>query len=200
MTERSPGRVPGHQVRRHVATFLSQNPHLTTSDLARMAKVSRRTLAMLMTAPAARTVNLGTATKVLSVPLGRTASGPMGVRPASGVEARRQVEALMVMGWPTKVIASRAEVSVSTLTVSNLLPTASPATLRAINRTYSSLKYTLGPSKWTTTRARQRGYLPWAAWNGRMADPKAVPVLDGMAPEWVAAYHARQRSLADGST
>lgn len=195
----TPGRVPGWRVRQHIIHILSRNPHLTAADIARAANVSRRSVGLLLNAPPERTVNLSTARKVLAVPLEIPAATAPGTRPQPGIGARRQVDALMVMGWPLAAIAHRAGLDTSTLAVRNLLPTAAPATIRAVEVVYLGMRYTLGPSDQTVERARRAGFVPWVAWEGRINDPHAAPVLTGIDPQWATACRRRLASLVADS-
>lgn len=189
------GRVPSQPVRQRVAAFLAANPHLTVSDLARSAGVSRRTLMMMLQAPPERTVNRTTAMKVLAVPPIPDLRRP-GVKPVSGVETRRQVESLLLLGWPLKQIAAGAGVAPTTLAYHNLVPTCLPTTAQAVSRVFTAHRYRLGPSLWTASKARQHGYVPWVAWDGRMAQPNARPDLDGMDKDWALACSTRLAALA----
>lgn len=189
-----PGRVSAQRVRLHIQAFLRSGQGLSMSDLAKEAGVSRRTVELVMASDPDRLVNLSTARKVLSVPI--QAGQRLGSVSVCGVGARRRVEALMVLGWPLKYIAAQAGVRPTTLSRANLVPSASAATVAGVERVFRDLRYRVGPSEVTRSKARSLGFLPWAAWSGSLDDPAAGVDLNGMDPAWVRAYQARCADLS----
>lgn len=184
-----PGRVPTTAVKRRIRAYLAHDPSRNVSDLAALIGVSRRTLMVIFDSGPERTMRLDLARKILDVdPAGPWAAGNGSV---PSLEARRQVEALMVQGWSVKVVAEKAGVSASALSRPALLPTCHPKTAQGVARVFADLRYKTGPSQGTRTRAIRGGYLPWVGWEGRMAVVEAQPNLNGLDPQWAAAYRAR---------
>lgn len=88
----------------------------------------------------------------------------------------RRVQALMVMGWPIRVIAEAAGVRPSVLRTFVYTPgdTINTARADAIRAVFDRLCMTPGPAKATATRARRKGWAPPLSWNN-IDDPAEQP-------------------------
>lgn len=171
-----PGRVPAVQVARHIKELFRTHRHTTAADIAAAAGLSRRTVEMILrdAGSTGRTVNLGTAEKILRVRRVSTYTTGLLV-PGDGV--RRRVEALMRLGHPFKDIAQAAGVHKSTLSRANTVGAmVRSETLVAVDFVYQRLKNQLGPNETLRARTQRQGWplpIQWA--NTNIDDPASAP-------------------------
>lgn len=156
------------------------HPGVTRQQLADASGVSVRTIGLVLDGSPKRTIRPATFARIMRLhpaPLPPAAAIPL---PSARVRAARQVEALQVQGWPAKDIAARAGCDAGTATPSYLRTRASQELSIRIHRVFMELRFYHGPSDVARKRAARAGYVPWAAWDSRIADPDALPDLNGL--------------------
>lgn len=189
----TPGTYPARYVAARVLAVLHANPDLTVTRVAEAAGVPPRTLAVLLEQAATnpdRTVRRATATRLLSA--ARTVT-PAPTALVDGTITLRKVEALAVAGWSIREIARAAGVSRSTLTVGNLM-SVHARTRDAVDGVWAARRFTPGPTQ-NLRRARREGWVPAGAW-ANIDNPREVPDLSGLDPQWVEAILARHPDWA----
>lgn len=145
-------------------------------DVEASSGVCERTIRYVLAAPPDRVVYRRTASRLMSVPL-----LPASKRMVAGDGTRRRIEALAILGWTRREIASRAGLSASTLRPVNLRRKVYQSTARAVTRVYEELKLQT-PRGWQAERimemSRRMGYVPGWAWKaGDIDRPSAKPNL-----------------------
>lgn len=194
-------RVDAGPVRDHVRAMMVADPSLTTTDIARSAGVSRRSLDMIVASASGRRVLIETAMKVLAVPMPNCEFGAResfaGGRTVCGVGARRMVDALMVAGWPLASIAQRAGVSSSSLAAGNLV-SAKASTVEAVAGVYDALRLVPGPR--SGGKCRRAGYAPWHVWDSASihdvgARPDVSMLVEDGDEQWAKGIVARHEHL-----
>jgi hypothetical protein len=95
--------------------------------------------------------------------------------PAAGTV--RRIQALMALGWPHRLIADAAGVTVETVrNLNEADPRVFVESAEKIRRAYSALSMQVGPSRQVASVARNRGYVPPLAWDDdEIDDPDARP-------------------------
>jgi hypothetical protein len=98
--------------------------------------------------------------------------------PAIGTQ--RRIEALMTLGWSLNEIMTRAGYRDSGNWVKYDAVNISVRTAARVTAVYDELWDKAGPSQWTRTWARNRGFAPPMAWDdSTIDDPAASPDLGG---------------------
>lgn len=165
-------------VQEHVNALLAEGMSFRAIALA----AGYRSRNSLVSALAARRIRRQTAERILAV----TAASD--TRPARYVDAtgsRRRLQALAVMGWPSRDLAARmgARDHSTVLDIqSGKLTTVRQSTVDAVRALFDALWDESGPSTRTRSMAVKRGWQPPLAWDDETMDDPAAGPADAAEP------------------
>lgn len=122
----------------------------------------------------AGTVQARTAAKIMGVPVPETYVAGGACVPAVGTH--RRIKALVAIGYPQVFLAKELGLHEGRLAITLRQQHVLASTAAKVAELYDRLSGTPGPSNWSRSRARKRGYASPLAWDeGTIDDPDAEP-------------------------